>query len=392
MLIYIGIFFLLLYLTIHYDINRREAYKKFWYRFVLVLLILVAGLRWRLGSDTPVYMRQFFYETPFLKDLQIEDILAGLKPLWKILNSMIYTWFGRFYILQLIHAAVVNYLFFKYFKKHSNYIFFCILFYFFWLYFSLSMQIMKASFSIAICLFANDYLLDKKWIKSYFLYALAMMFHPQTALLLLMPFFLKLKFNFKGLLILLCCFVSGFAIQRFLGDYIFIIESIGDDTLMQKANGYAQIVSGANNSLLRTVTAIGILFCEILIVIYAKKRAKLNVSNLEPFLMLGMASLMIQINIELFYRYVFYFSFYFIILFSFIAQYIVQNRREIRKELAFARVLVFFSPLLLCIHVNRYFQLLRYVPYSSIIEKSVDKAREDNYIMNGKPAANKNEY
>jgi len=391
-MIYIGILTLLLFLFFRYDFCGKKSGRMACYYAVLVILILLAGLRWRLGSDTPIYMRQFFHETPLLWNLHTEDVMLGLKPFWKLLNSVVYTFFGKFYILQLIHATIVNILFFTYFKKHSQYIFFCVILYFFWLYLNMSMQIMKASFSIAICLFANDYLIERKWIKSYSLYFFALLFHPQTALLLFMPFFLKLRLNTKGSLILFISFITGLAIQHFLGDFLFVFEAIGDDTIMNKASDYTNIIVEADNSFLRMVTSAGILICEFLSILYVKKRTKLDISNIEPFLMLGMATILVQINVELFYRYVFYFSFYFIILFSYIAQYIVNNNRILSRGLLFAKVIMFFLPLLICIHANRFFQLPRYVPYYSIWEMKVDKVREKYYMKDGKPAANKKEY
>ena len=391
-MIYIGILTLLLFLFFRYDFCGKKSGRMACYYAVLVILILLAGLRWRLGSDTPIYMRQFFHETPLLWNLHTEDVMLGLKPFWKLLNSVVYTFFGKFYILQLIHATIVNILFFTYFKKHSQYIFFCVILYFFWLYLNMSMQIMKASFSIAICLFANDYLIERKWIKSYSLYFVALLFHPQTALLLFMPFFLKLRLNTKGSLILFISFITGLAIQHFLGDFLFVFEAIGDDTIMNKASDYTNIIVEADNSFLRMVTSAGILICEFLSILYVKKRTKLDISNIEPFLMLGMATILVQINVELFYRYVFYFSFYFIILFSYIAQYIVNNNRILSRGLLFAKVIMFFLPLLICIHANRFFQLPRYVPYYSIWEMKVDKVREKYYMKDGKPAANKKEY
>ena len=391
-MIYVGIFFLLVLLFFRYDFCGKERGRMACYYALLVLLILMAGLRWRLGSDTPVYMEQFFHDTPLLWKLQTADVMSGLKPFWKLLNSVVFTFFGKFYILQLIHAAIVNILFFTYFKKHSQYIFFCVLLYFFWLYFSMSMQMMKASFSVAICLFANDYLMERKWIKSYSIYFIALMFHPQTALLLFMPLFLKLRFNIEGFLVLLISFITGIAIQRYLADFLFVFEAIGDDTIMYKANDYTNIIVEGDNSFLRMVTSVGILICEFLSILYVKKRTTIDISKIEPFLMLGMASILVQITVELFYRYVFYFSFYFIILFSYIAQNIVINNRQLSKGLLFAKVFMVFLPLLVSIHANRYFQLPRYVPYSSVLEKSVDKSREKYYMKDGKPSAKKKEY
>ena len=218
------------------------------------------------------------------------------------------------------------------------------------------------------------------------------MFHPQTALLLFMPLFLKLKFNIKGIFFLFICFVTGIAIQHYLSDYLFVFEAIGDDTILNKAYGYTEVIATADNSLLRVVTSIGIFMCEFLSILYVKKCTKLDISYIEPFLMLGMASILIQITVELFYRYTFYFNFYFILLFSYIAQYFERNNRKLSKGLLLVMVFIFFFPLLICIHANRFFQLSRYVPYYSIFEMKVDKERENHYLLDGKPAANKNEY
>lgn len=120
-MIYLAVFILLLFLSFHYDICGAKGGRDAWYSVILIVFILIAGLRWRLGVDTPNYLDEFYYETPRLDLLSIED-LKLTKPLWILLNSIVLTFFGRFYVVQLIHATFINtfYLYFKKFHRKIN--------------------------------------------------------------------------------------------------------------------------------------------------------------------------------------------------------------------------------------------------------------------------------
>ena len=57
-MIYFVIGFYLLFLAFKYDVygSKNESAKKFHYYFALIILILLAGLRYRIGGDTCRYM------------------------------------------------------------------------------------------------------------------------------------------------------------------------------------------------------------------------------------------------------------------------------------------------------------------------------------------------
>ena len=124
-MIYLFILILLLCLTLRYDINGKTKYRSQWYIIMLVIFILVAGLRWRLMVDTPNYIERFYHRTPLLKDYSFD---IGKAPFYTLINSIVLTLGGRFYVVQLIEASFVNILVFKYFKRHSKYIFTCLFF------------------------------------------------------------------------------------------------------------------------------------------------------------------------------------------------------------------------------------------------------------------------
>ena len=65
-MVYLIVLVILLLLTVHYDINGKTKYRNQWYSAITIILILIAGLRFRLGDDTLNYIYMFYYDTPNL--------------------------------------------------------------------------------------------------------------------------------------------------------------------------------------------------------------------------------------------------------------------------------------------------------------------------------------
>lgn len=96
-MIYAVILFLLIILSVHYDIQGKTRYRDEWYNIILVIFILVAGLRWRFGVDTVRYMHNFYHATPYLQDFTVDRFIrSGQPPLWMVLNSVVKTLGGNF--------------------------------------------------------------------------------------------------------------------------------------------------------------------------------------------------------------------------------------------------------------------------------------------------------
>ena len=235
-MIYIAVLLLLLLLSYYYDICNNRINKKLWYNVVLVILILIAGLRYRLGTDTSMYIGEFYHVTPKLDEMGFED-LSIKYPLWMILMSVVRTFGGKFFIVQLIHSSIVNILLFNYIKRHSHYIFTCVLIYYLWVYTSYNMEIMKSSLAIVLCLYGNDFIMNKEWVKGYLLYIIAFLFHYETLLILITPLFFSIRFNLKTMVFLLLAFILGFILEQKIEDYTFLLSFSGD--LLEKAEFYA---------------------------------------------------------------------------------------------------------------------------------------------------------
>lgn len=377
-MIYLFVLFLLLYLSFRYDICGKTKYRDHWYWVILIIFILIAGLRYRIGIDTPRYMFHFYHEYPTIDKFSLEDYYIGKDPLYVFLNSVIISLGGRFYIVQLIEAAFVNILVLNYIKKHSEYIFTCTFFYFLLSYTGIMMEAMRAGFSIVICLYVNDYMLQKKWGKGYLLLLIATMFHAQTLALFILPLFLFLRFNKLGLLMLFLAYIGGQILQQSIGDYVFLLE--GSEHLEDKVSSYAESDNyGENNkNIFYFIINIFLPIVYALFSLWYSKRysENQNLKRLEPFVMLGLMFVMVQASFVIAYRYADYYKVYFALFYA--ETFICMIKRCVRLKVGLAYVKCVFLFLPFMYNILHFFDC-RYNPYSNVITKSINKERENRF-------------
>lgn len=393
---YFVILLLLIVLSFKYDIRGETRNKVLWYYVTLVIFILVAGLRYRIGGDTVEYIDRFYSDYPTLDNFSFDDYPIGRDPFYVLLNSLIKSVFGKFYVLQLILAIFVNVLIFKYFKRHSKYIFTCATFYFIGFYFIFNTEILRGSISIVICLYANDLFINHKWLKGLLLYLIATMFHVQTIAIVFTPLiFLFFRFNKRGYIFLAVIFVVSIIMQRYFGSLFETLETVG--ALSEKGNYYVQSEGFAQEGNLNyfILSILPYVVYITVCVYYLKKTNSLqNIKAIEPFLMLGMAFYFILLNNGIANRYIDYYRVYFAILYAEVFVSIAKHGGRKILNLAHVRALALFIPMLL-LQIGTFTQLgdgIRYNPYSSVIEKSIDAKREKYYSGIGLPSPRPEEY
>ena len=378
-MLYISICIFLLYLSFLYDIVGLKKYKKEMSVVSLMVLISFSGFRYHLGGDTFGYIYRFYnHEYPLLDSYTWENFEFGNDPLFALLNSLVFYFGGKFYIFQFVHAIILNFLLFIYFKRHCTYIFTCMFFYFLFCFFHYNTEILRGSMSIVICLFGNDYIIKKKWIKGYLLYFIALNFHIQTVLLLLTPLMFNIKFNFKGYLFL---FISFLLIYYFQGSLIDYTEFLNvDENLEKRSELY--LTSEVYGSTKKITSGFILGVTPIIYVLGSLKYLKKNhsisdMSSIEPFIFLGIFFFIISILIPIVYRYQDYYTIYFILVLS---EFFVVYARKFQGLLGyrFIRSLVVFVPLFLTIAV-RIWANDRYFPYTDIFQKEIVLEREKLY-------------
>lgn len=381
-MIYFIVLFLLLILTVRYDINGKTEYRDQWYNAILIILILIAGLRFRLGEDTINYIYYFYHDFPNLYDLDIDTLLSSDQPpLWILLNSIVKTFGGKFFVVQLIQATILNTLMLKYFKKHSSYPFACVTFYFLWRFQLFNMVVMKAALALSIILFANDFFLEKKYIKGFLLILIATGFHQASIVLAIIPFLFFLRFNIIGIVFLVFAFVVGAYLQSKLGDVFALFEMA--DGMSDKLDEYAdsdKYMGQIHNLKYMLFILAPLIIYPLLSLIYLKLNHRdSQLLKFEPFVMLGLIFQMMQFSIDLMYRYVYVFMPYYIL---FIIQFIFEYSKDsfmLKKSLALVRSLTIVVPLLVSAYVVWPMTHVSFYPYSSVIEKSIVEDREKYY-------------
>lgn len=395
-MIYLIVIFLLIILFLRYDIQGKTKYFDFWYRFVLLVFILIAGLRWRLGLDTPNYLESFYYVYPTLGKFSFTEYGFGKDPFYILINSIVKTLGGRFFIVQLIQSSIVNVLIFKYIKKHSRYVFTCIFLYFITFYYDFNMEIMRASISVVICLFAYDYLLEKMWLKGYLLLCLALMFHMQTIVMFVLPIFFFLRLNKLGVAIIFAAFIFAIYVNKIFGEYLTVLDAVSE-VGAEKAEQYLN--SDKYGDQTHNLTYMIIFFFPYIIysigsLFYLKKYDKDNsLLKLEPFLLFGVLFIVMQMNLQIAYRFVDYFRIYFILFFSELFMSLFKRNCRLSRGVIFARTFIISIPFFFMIGYTDYKRLIRFYPYSSVIERKIDKKREQRFMeTQDRIPANRNVY
>ena len=403
-MIYLLILSVLILLAFRYDVCDKRGGRDFWYNMMLFVFILVAGLRWRIGIDTPPYIYQFYHECPSLENWSMDGFSLTDSPLYVLLISVVKSLGGKFYIVQLIHSSFINILIFNFIKKHTRYIFTCLFFYSFLCYTTYNMEIMRGSLSIVICLYANDYILEKKWIKGYFLYIIALLFHAQTIVMFILPLFFFLRFNRWGAFACVAAFLIGKVIMDIFGEYMFLLEA--DEGLANKVSIYAEsdTYGTQNAGLIGKICLIYMpIFYIVLSFLFVRWRcSNMTLLKLEPFLLIGVCFLLVRANLEIAYRYVDFYKIYFALLYSEFFVEMIKRSNRLTVVLAYSRSWIVFIPFLWVFFVRQYMLddkglKYRYVPYSSVIDRSISKERELKYkelnaAKSFYPSANRNEY
>ena len=211
-MIYFVVFILLLIPVFWYDWMAKTGKENRWYYLNLIVLILLAGLRYRVGGDTMTYMEQF-EEIPSLSEYKNFDFVEAVyQPLWYLMNMLSKSISDSFTCFQLIHAAFVNISFFYFFRKYCpNYYFTTILLYYFAYFCYLNMEVLRESLCVSLLLWATPALLQKRWLAYYSFCTICFFIHYSSMIMFVLPLlfsFLK-KPNWKlQIVILSCLFVA----------------------------------------------------------------------------------------------------------------------------------------------------------------------------------------
>lgn len=190
MLIYIVILLILIYLSYWNDYKGHTAKFDSQYRWTMIMLILLAGLRNHVGSDSIGYEHNFEDIHLLFRNVKsVKDIFTISQPFWNLSLYLVKITTDSFVVFQFFHAIVLNVLVFRFVKKVTPYCFTAITFFFIMSWWNLSFEVLRESICVALFLNATLELNERKY-KNYIIYALIATFYHWFAFIpfLLQPF------------------------------------------------------------------------------------------------------------------------------------------------------------------------------------------------------------
>lgn len=393
---YLIIVILLFFLIYQYDYRRAERGRTFWLVVMTVVFALIGGLHYRIGLDYAAY-ENFYDKILPLSEIRYRDFEnSRFAPGFVFLASFAKLFSSDIVLLHLLQASFVCGAVTWFFKNNTRNPFFALLLFFFFLFSLLLFEQIREAIAAAIFLLAWPFFRDKKWLKWYILSFCAMLFHTSATLMLALPLILlpgiKQLFIFgkQTLIISLIVFIGAFVIQASFFKYVQILaftDSSQNLVNMYEGTHYLKgnlNITGILTELIRAVAYP--IMAMIFLNKYKNNEIKIDfLQKKEMFVIISIYISLFMISVPIISRFNNYFFFFPIILLSdWIFEYIHINNKIIRFK--FIYWIMFFIPLLSLQLYSSYFQPVNksgtlkgymvYYPYTSFIEKSIDKNKE----------------
>ncbi len=218
-MIYLTIILLLFFLIYAYDIMHVKEGKNAFFFTLLGMLVLIAGLAYRVGIDHIRYSEDFLqYPTLYTLDL---DYIGDSRedPLWVIMTATFRTFTNSYMWLHLFHTAIVNSAILLFMRRYSYWTFTPILLYCFTLFIFFNFETVRESLAVAVFLLAYPYLERKQWVKYYLVAITCFFIHSSALLAFLLPPLLALARKNVGKLLVISIILMA-VLGRVVNDII----------------------------------------------------------------------------------------------------------------------------------------------------------------------------
>lgn len=402
-MIYLITFLLLLILCYHYDFKNHKGYRKLWIFLCYIIIVCTSGFRYRMGSDSINYEMEYLLMPDLFNYMTFDFDSTRYGRGYLFLNAIARTISPHFYVMQILHAIILNFLLFRFFYKYSNYIFSCIIIYYVCGFLYFNYMILRESLAVGIFLFGWKYLIDKKLFKYYMCSIIAISFHPSAIIITLLPIinlkYINKLFSFNKLFILSCfiVFIFGYIISLKFFEYIRLLEVTDLDNY---ANTYEKEFAGGG-LLTRNFKFFLLLFIENLLyplvvlylikhksyIFYKDRTPLINIKIYESVICFSIYILIINLFIPIFSRFNNYFSpFIWLGVADIFIGYIKTFKLNYINR--FILSLIFIIPLLTINIRAKFFSTsghssipgrIQYLPYVSIFDPVLIEKREQFY-------------
>lgn len=396
-MIYLLIFIFLVTLVYFYDYKEVSRGKVFWLVVTALILICVAGLRYRIGIDSIRYEEQYRY-LPKLDELFMFDYSSTrFAPGYIFLNSIARTISPDFTVMQFLQAIYVTTLIFLFFYKYSKRVFTCIFFYFCFLYLNFMCEVMREACAVATFLWSFPFFIKGKWLQYYLIAFVSFMLHTSAILVFLLPvcylpgvrrFFI---INRRTVILLIGVYIVSVLINVALFDFLKTLSYL--ETVQERAEVYSENDLASQVLNIKGIFSIGMryLIGPFLAMLCLRKLRKIgydrDIEYFEPLqFMVCMCLIMVVISIPIavFYRYYnYFFPFAILAMSDVMFGPVVVSRRPVKLKfwmwsmiLAPILFMQFYSLMSPIKTMSGTVEGMRYYPYVSRFNPYKDEDRE----------------
>lgn len=343
---------------------------------VFILLVLIIGLRYKVGGDTYNYMSYFAW-SPELVYWEPFDI-SGFEPGFSLLTSTIKTFTDNIYVYQTIIAFLQTCMLMVFIRRNTPYKFLALILLYISMYLYFSTEVLREALAIGGFLLAYPLLERKKYVGYYIVSFLLLTLHSSAVLCLFLPLIRNLRLNRKFIIYVFLFIVLGFGMAT-------VMQRLGSFFIFQKLLRYFEY-----SNVGYAWSGFRFIYFSILplwFLYLSKNRLRLNVKyeNIICFqILMGIGLWFVPIVFQRLINYTI--VFYLVSLADVIGtclrdfqyrQKISENAYKSRCQLV--SILLFFTILAhssYYIHLNFY---ERYIPYHSVFDP-IDVPEREKYV------------
>lgn len=389
---------------LRHDYLKIRRGRIFLWVIICIYLSFLAGLRYKLGEDTFMYLSEYNKITPLDQLKPIDFQRSRYAPGFIILFSFFKIWSPEMVYFQLFEAFVVNGIVFYFFYKNCKNIYFAGLLYYIFLYYLFCFQELREALAVSVFLLAWPFFKNGKWLWWYLLSLLAFSFHLSAIILFMLPAIclpgIRNLFTYGNkrtpLIIIAIVVITAVVYQKF---FVYIQLFSISDKMQERAEAYSGHDLGGAISNVKIIVSTLIEYAVYpLFVLYLlynrKKQRKKSFNKLDALVLINIYVVFFSIFIIVGGRLRnYFFPFAILLLSDFIfSQVRIKGRKYVFN---IAMWFIFFAPMfllhsyrLLYTKVNKSGTLRTYMaiyPYNSYIHKVDDYNQERTYKMIFRP-------
>lgn len=338
--------------------------------FILVFTYcaLLMAFRYRVGGDTLRYMDSYRF-IPDLMHIKLSDVFSYYytDPLYTLFCSFAKLFGDSFYVFQLFHACLLNYLIGRFIVQNTRNILFALFFYMIICFLYFNTEILRESLAVAVFINSVCFLEKRQWNFYYMLCFIALGFHVSAIVAFFLPFFYARKVGKQHYII----FISVLICLLYSIDYI--VEYIREDLAFEYLSKKGSLTEGLELSMNWYIFSLSKYFlCPILFVLFYRQSITCyNGIYLLFYMFFGICILVLPM---VFSRFCNYFLLFFIVIVA-DASSLILRRKSMYITFAFL-LLVYVHEYKSEMNADGFNYYRRFYPYSDILEQKKDQLRE----------------